>query len=213
MFFWLLNESWVEDGKCPICCVFNGWILELSSCSRSARIEQTAPICWPLQGQNTQFFKLAASPSSSTPPLTLLWLQHSAAQHPDQVNEIKPIKLCDKAISEHTAHVELNKDIVPACLTYFYCTFEVHRMTIGGAGGGGSVFFHHVPVAHFLWASITSVCCIVKSKSTLELCRAQLTIMHLFCLHALECGIISMLCTLGSFNNSYICWNDWCFCD
>lgn len=52
---WLLNESGLEDGKCPICCVFNGWILELQSYSGRARMEQTAPICWPLQGENTVF--------------------------------------------------------------------------------------------------------------------------------------------------------------
>lgn len=50
---WLPNENWVEDGKYPICCVFNGWILELSSYSRSAGMEQTAPICWPQHKKET----------------------------------------------------------------------------------------------------------------------------------------------------------------
>lgn len=74
---WLLNESWVEDGKCPICCVFNGWILELSSYSRSARMKQTAPICWPLQGKKTHSFSTC---------INIIISLHSdaAAQHPDK---------------------------------------------------------------------------------------------------------------------------------
>lgn len=73
-----------------VVCLMVGF-LELSSYRRIARMEQTAPICWPLQGKNT-VFQLA----SSSCLFTL-----SAAKHSSR----GPSKLC----TQTTAHCQMPK--------------------------------------------------------------------------------------------------------
>lgn len=74
---WMFNESWVEDGKCPICCVFNGWILELSSLQRWCQDEADSIHLLDTAGRNIVFLThiVIISPYTLTAASTsLVWM-------------------------------------------------------------------------------------------------------------------------------------------